>query len=154
MVLIDILEEPVGDIYKQLLAAVADLARTVLLVRDTTYPLSDLGLRLLDDLERYELSRDHRSTWPGTRLLEGAKEVRTYTVNHHVLELITAAADRLYGWLQPELPEDPSFCRADGTPVLTTISHERDSYLTLAGDELDRIQPEIQGIVYSVRFSE
>jgi hypothetical protein len=39
--------------------------------------------------------------------------------------------------VHPDLPEDLSFVRADGTPLLVTIAHEQDGYLELTREDYD-----------------
>jgi hypothetical protein len=46
---------------------------------------------------------------------------------------------RLFGWRQPELPEDLALLREDGTAVLASICHEHDAYLQLTDEEYERV---------------
>jgi hypothetical protein len=45
----------------------------------------------------------------------------------------------LYEWQQPERPEDLALLRRDGTPLLGSSAHERDGFLVLDEDELERL---------------
>jgi hypothetical protein len=51
------------------------------------------------------------------------------------LSRLTKAADSIYAWRQPALPEDLCALRADDTPWLASIAHEGDAWLELTPDE-------------------
>ena len=60
------------------------------------------------------------------------------------------ATDHLYGWAQPELPEDLCLVGENGLPYLTTISHEQESYFHLSAKErADLVQaiPQIDSLL-------
>ncbi len=62
-----------------------------------------------------------------------------YDYGPECAELLKQATDRLYGWLQPALPEDLCLLRADGSEWLVTIAHEHTSYLCLSSGEHTRL---------------
>ncbi|MBX3128286.1 MAG: hypothetical protein KF718_16295 [Polyangiaceae bacterium] len=56
-----------------------------------------------------------------------------------LVEILVRASDSLYGWQQPQLPEDLAFLRTDGSTVLGTVAHEEDGWLELADQEYSSI---------------
>jgi hypothetical protein len=60
-----------------------------------------------------------------------------------MVEQLALAADGLFDWVEPRLPEDPCLLREDGTAWLTTIAHERDAYFTLTPEERDQLLREV-----------
>ena len=95
--------------------------------------------RLIDGILPYLVSKSETSEWPGTKLFGHTATVYAFRLAAPVFELLTSYASGLYEWLQPKLPEDLSFLCFDQRPWLTTISHERDSYLTMSEMELKSI---------------
>jgi hypothetical protein len=53
--------------------------------------------------------------------------------------VLKKATNALYGWVQPELPEDLCLLRDEKEAWLVSIAHERDSYLCLSEDERSRL---------------
>jgi hypothetical protein len=94
-------------------------------------PLSRRGHDALARLEPCLLRRSEATEWPGTRLISGTATVFSYGVSDFLCKALQESADALYDWQQPELPEDLCFTRADGTAVLTTVSHECDAFLDI-----------------------
>lgn len=75
------------------------------------------------------------SEWPGTRLLNQRASVFCYNFGVECAQVLKEATNSLYAWQQPDLPEDLCLLFTDGDPWLVTISHERDSYLSLTEEE-------------------
>ena len=50
-------------------------------------------------------------------------------------DILVKAADGLFDWLEPRLPEDLCLLRSDGSPWLVTITHERDAYFVMSREE-------------------
>lgn len=69
-----------------------------------------------------------------------------FALTDRVVDAISAASVGLYGWQQPELPEDPALLRADGSAILATIAHERDAYLELSEDEIAELTKTLPGL--------
>jgi len=145
----DLLAEPIGDLYRKLLDFAVNECRTALLVVRKRPPLTPQGLALVNRLKPFLASKEECTAWPGTgsadkddhelvALVEPAS-VRRYDYVPQCAELLKQATDRLYAWLQPELPEDLCLLRDDGSEWLVTIAHEHDSYLCLSAEEHTRL---------------
>jgi hypothetical protein len=101
--------------------------------------------------------------WPGTILGNGdisksdhgdntstGPTIYKYYLNKETAEILKNATHGLYSWIQPNLPEDLSLLRPDGSPWLVSITHERDGYLELSTDEKEQLfeaLPEIASIL-------
>lgn len=133
---IDVVREPAGEAYQALITSVASLASTFSVVIRPELGISPACLALLEKLAPFLIRAGERRVWPGTELIGGTAEVREYALSPQAIELLTSEITRLYGWQQPDAPEDPCLYRADGRPVLVTISHEADAFLEVSSDEL------------------
>ena len=149
--LVDILEEPRGDVYRGLLKATSQGASRFLFVLRSGEALGETVAALLSTLEPHLVSRENVREWPGTRLLDETAEACAYHVNAVTLATIENAAPALYHWLHPDLPEDLCVIRPDGSPLLISISHEHDAYLNITERELDEIQRVVPGLVLALR---
>jgi hypothetical protein len=124
----ELLDEPVGRDYRSLIeAAVAERATGVLAVGGAE--MSDSGRRLVESL-RPHLARPPVAG-PGGQLLH-------FHLGAESSELLLSAADRLFAWRGPTLPDNLCFFRADGSPWLVTIAAERLGYIELT--PLERVR--------------
>jgi hypothetical protein len=145
----DLLAEPIGDLYRELLDFAVGECRTALLVVHKSPPLVRQGLDLLSRLKPFLTSKAESKVWPGTGSPDMAdhefmvsiepSSVYRYAYGRQCAGLLKQATDRLYAWLQPELPEDLCLLRADGSEWLVTIAHEHVSYLCLSSEEHSRL---------------
>lgn len=133
---IDLTEEPVGQLWHALLDALASHADHLQLVlRDgAALAVGSLGGELLARMQPFLIEQIRRSSWPGTVLRDHAATILHYSMQ--ALPMVRDAADRLYAWQQPDLPEDLALLRADGSPLLASITHEHDAWLDLDDVEL------------------
>lgn len=139
--------EPADTNYRDLIKFCGSIASKMLLVvRD---PEKDPGaeiLSVLTRLEPYLVESVRTNKWPGTILLTDQATVYCYRVSEGLDALLSELKTSLFGWLHPEAPEDPCFCRSDGEPLLVTTSHEHDAYLLLTASEhalLERQFPDL-----------
>jgi hypothetical protein len=141
---------PAGKVYCELVRFGCALATEALLVvRDPDIEpegaIADKLLALIPFLK--DSSRVQE--WPGTRLLYDDANVAMlyrYQTSAELAQALVSMRPALLDWLHPEAPEDLCFIRADGSPILVTISHEKDAYLLLTKDEksqLDESSPEL-----------
>lgn len=145
----DLLAEPTGDLYRELLDFAVGECRTALLVVRKSPPLAPQGRELLNRLKPFLASKEESKVWPGTELSPGADpqfvalvetaSVYRYDYEPECAEFFKQTTDRLYAWLQPELPEDLCLLRDDGSEWLVTIAHEHDCYLCLSCEEHARL---------------
>mgnify|MGYP001593241357 CR=1 FL=1 len=132
--------EPTDETYASLLQFASRWCSTALLVVREHLGLSELGAALTKQLEPFLLERCTSSSWPGTTLLDGLASVSTYRLDPTVVEGLSAATTGLYGWQQPELPEDLCLLRPGGDPWLVTIAHEGDGFVVLEPTELEGLR--------------
>lgn len=109
--------------------------------------LSLEGRHVLDAMSSFRVESKLVSEWPGTVLHGHQATLSTYTLTPALGRIIKEAANSLFSWQHPNLPEDLCLRRADGTPWLVTIAHESDGYLELTDlEHRDLVQrlPEIE----------
>jgi hypothetical protein len=125
-----------GSLYRAVLefAVEQSLSSVLLVVRDLR-GLAESGRAILDQLAPFLVAREASASWPGTELFNHTATVFRYRFDADVASCLVASADGLLEWVEPSHPEDPCILRADGTPWLTTIAHERDAYFTLTRPE-------------------
>jgi hypothetical protein len=141
----NILSEPAGDVYRSLLVFAAQQSSLFSLVWrrqlkfDATANAIEAALR--PDLESEKETRE----WPGTELIGHTAIVRRYRLSTDSVAIL-ASAERLYGWLAPERPEDLAFYREDSRCWLASIAHERDAYVDVDADELEALRAGVPGL--------
>lgn len=138
-----IIREPRGAHYRQMLTSLARLRTSALLVLHDgiVVALGSPGQGIVAALRDHRASEHRASKWPGTELFYGGEAtVISMPLDAEALAILLAATSRLYGWRQPDLPEDPCLFRADGSVVLATIAHEADAYVDLTADEWAQVQ--------------
>ena len=151
--------EPYGEAYRRLLDLASVRCSTFTLIIQPllakTERLDELrpqGRQLIESLALYCVEQAEVTAWPGTELLGGTRSatIYRYTLNGLSVVLLKKAADRLYAWMQPDLPEDPCFYTADGGVWLATIAHEGEAFVRLTSDckaALDGSIPELRLIL-------
>jgi hypothetical protein len=78
--------------------------------------------------------------WPGTKSSSDQPVMAyEYQISESCLAIIKRVSHSLYEWEQPNLPEDIAFLRETKGAMLTTISHERDAYLSLSDAEYNEL---------------
>jgi hypothetical protein len=136
---IEIAREPRGRVYGELLYRAfpwcSHLVLVVVPLPGGADPLLVSGRRVLAALGPYLMSAIDDATWPGTRLEGATGRVHRYRLHPEVLDVVTGATDRLYGWCPPELPQDLALLRGNGSPFLTTVSQEGWATLTVTDEE-------------------
>lgn len=137
-----------GNIYYSLINYAKNYCDTILLVIRNSVWIEPTVETILKQLEQFLKSKVSGSEWPGTRLFYGATAtIYRYKLCPESAEILKGAADGLYNWVQPELPEDICLLRSDDSHWLVTISHEKESYLMLTPEEKDyllKIIPELK----------
>jgi len=142
-----LLKDPSKDLYGKLIDYAAGECKFLQLVVRKTMPLGSNGTIVLEKLESYLISKIESSEWPGTKLLEGTALIFRYYFRPECAEILKRAANSLFSWKQPNLPEDLSFFKDDEDIWLASITHEKDGYLCLSKEEklkLFQALPEVQ----------
>jgi hypothetical protein len=130
----DLRQEPLGAVYRALVAAAAEVCDGFVLVRRHEATITESALRVIEHLSPWLLEESEASEWPGTELL-GHTAVYKFKATAETLAFLAQRVDRLYAWCQPDLPEDLCLLREDGSPWLATIAHEADGFLMLSEAE-------------------
>lgn len=136
----DVLVEPRGDVLVE-----AYTSSVSMVVRDGL-GLNAAGKHLLNRLHPHLAEQRRSRSWPGTSLLRGEATVLRYQLTAEVLEALLHASPGLYGWKQPDLPEDLAFLRGDGSVLLASISHEGDAILSVSDQEYDGLASRVTGL--------
>lgn len=140
-----ITEEPQGVTYRQLIVyALRRCSSLTLVIRDTVS--SESATEVLKKIEKYQIKKEQRSEWPGTKLIDHTATVFTYDTASGIGDTLHKLADRLYDWVQPSLPEDLCFSTKEDDPWLVTISHERDAYLNITEEEFNTLIAEVPAL--------
>lgn len=136
----DFNQEPRGDLLKALLSESAGLAATCGFIVQGDPPSGQRAARLLAELSPYPKTSKKVSSWPGTDLHgENSAVQYQYAFTPPVAKLLYEAAEGLYDWVAPNLPEDLHLLRQDGSVLLGCVAHERDAWLELDKGELARL---------------
>jgi hypothetical protein len=103
-------------------------------------------------LEPWQLDEKQVDAWPGTRLAEsaGGAAFLTFECTARSGEVLTSAAESLWQWRQPELPEDPCFFREDRRPFFFSVTHERQAFIDAERDEIAELRG--RGLKYGVEL--
>lgn len=135
-VIYDLTREPMGDDYRRLIHVSLIYCDSFLLVMRPSLAISDSCVAVMNCLSPYLLGKSEESEWPGTKLLDDEKAtVYKYRLTRESAKILSEITDRLYLWIQPNLPEDLALLRKSGEPWLVSISHEKDGYLRISTDE-------------------
>lgn len=87
------------------------------------------------------------SEWPGTKLLDGTAELYKYKLDAISKATLIEIGCGLFDWIQPSMPEDLSFLYQNGQNCLTSISHEKDAWLSINDNEYLDVVKKLDGIV-------
>jgi hypothetical protein len=128
--------EPSGTAYRELIAFCGSLATELLLVVREDMETGARVAAVLDQLQPYLRRCTRERAWPGTELLGSGALVYRYAVHPSSLRLLSTMNTRLFDWVQPKAPEDLSFTRSTGEPILVTTAHESEGHLLLTDAEL------------------
>lgn len=135
----NLLTEPTDNLYRDLIDHATGDCEIALLVVRQSLSLDSNAKTILARLEAFLKQKERSPEWPGTRLLGRAARVFQYSLEPECATILKQAADALYGWRQPSLPEDLCLLRDDKSPWLVSIAHERDGFLRLSQDERRRL---------------
>lgn len=143
--------EPVtGQDYGELLRALSPIAASFgLIVRMPFAVLHEQARVVLERLGEHLIDATETQTWPGSQIVGRMTVERfLFRLDASSLDVLVSSASSLYDWVNPMLPEDLHFLRADGSAVLGTVAQENDAWLELTPAEYERIADRIpQGVV-------
>lgn len=78
---------------------------------------------LIEDIRDHFIKRKIQAEWETTRLSDSTAYVFYFKLNNATKLFLKEYSDSLFGWINPELPEDLMFYQ-DDTCVLASCSHE------------------------------
>lgn len=152
--MIRICDDPKGEAYGKLIDyAVSRCSRFVLVVQDDL-GFSESGKKVLAALEPHLIEKTRSDQWPGTRILDKTAWVCYYRCSEKAAEILKEAANSLFSWQQPALPEDLSFLTEDGTPWLVNTAHESWAGIKGEPEEAISLSNSIQGLFLRGEFNE
>jgi hypothetical protein len=141
--MIEIAVEPSGAAYQALIALALKDCATGSVITRPNLGLAASASQLLEDLSPWLVEETAVREWPGTKLLDGVAKLYRFKAVPEV-EPVLRRVDRLYGWLQPEYPEDLAFYNDDETIWLESCAHEGFASLEVSSrseQELARLMP-------------
>lgn len=137
--------------HRTLMLVGAAWGRYALLVSRDASAMRHSVKHFLRRLEPFDLSSALTTTWPGTTLCAGdTATVFRFDLTPESATLLGEHVSSIFDWLEPEHLEDLCFLRADGSAWFTSITHERDAFLTLTSSEARALAiqfPDVWGIV-------
>jgi len=139
-----IAREPRGPQLRALLEVGLDYCDRFL-VALTDMKRSQRAEELLASLEPFLIERRETNEYPAGSVPWCTITVSTYRLNRASLELLLAATDRLFDWLEPELPNDLCLLRGDEAWLITMAS-DRVALLALDGPERLDVSQRIPGL--------
>jgi hypothetical protein len=144
----DFTEEPAADLLRSLLIEASEFVTTCGFVVQTDFPTTNQrATRLATELHSYLKTTEEVASWPGTQLYGEKRAIGyEYTFSQHVAGLLLEAADGLYDWVAPDLPEDLHLLRQDGSVFLGSVAHERDAWLEAEQEEFARLAQSVLGL--------
>jgi hypothetical protein len=112
---------------------------------------SQEALEALGRLREYLVDEQQKSEWPGTVLFGSTASVFTYRLDAGSANVLLGLGSSFSGWLEPRLPEDVGFLRADSSVWLGSVAHERDVFLELSDEEFSMLSSLAPGVAARLR---
>lgn len=148
MLELEVHNNPSGDAYHKLIDLAFEKSERFHLVVRKELALSDRAEQLLSDLEPSLMKKVESSEWASTLLLNNTAYVYYYKADQHAHDILQQAANTLYDWQQPALPEDLAFFKAQGEAWLAASSHEEHCHLTITHEELQQFVDNIPTLTF------
>lgn len=121
-----------GKKYHEFIDLVSKYSDKFLLVERKDMDSSDNLKKVLKNLESSLIEMKEQSEWPSTMLGDGGTaKVYYYNIDNNSKRILKEAANSLFSWEQPDLPEDLCFIKDDNAWV-STSSHE--GYCDISSD--------------------
>ena len=129
-----------GQVYKELIAIAFDICDEFILVRRYDMDFDESAKRIIELLEPFIVEMNQRSSWPGTILLEQTADVYKYRTAKEAQKVLLDAAQSLFSWVQPGLPEDLCFLKNQEAWMSNTAHEKQCIFENLSPDELLQLQ--------------
>lgn len=145
--MIDIVSEPTGAVYHALVSYAFEQCEEFLLVTRNQLSIEDSAKAILRALKPWQSGQVEASAWPGTELLDRSKApVYYFRCRSEAASILQTAVNGLYGWQQPQFPEDLCFLKPGRRAWLVSIAHERDAYFDCDQSLLTAIQSHVPNL--------
>lgn len=144
--MIRLITEPRDETYKALLSFAVSRCESFSLIWRYRLSSKNVTDNILNSLGPFLVTEEETREWPGTQLLKAKATIRHYQCTPEVLPILYSI-NGLYQWLHPKYPEDLVFYLKNGESWLTSISHERESWISdtsLTAEELLRAIPTLR----------
>lgn len=138
----ELTENPTGEVYRELIDALCTDS-------DQFYFITRKELRynpqILAQFEPYIIKTYQTKEWANTLTRGPAAIVYVMASNPETSQLLQQAADSLYDWVAPNLPEDLTFLK-NNFAWFTCTTHERFGGFSIRSDYYKHLMCEIPGI--------
>jgi hypothetical protein len=130
-----------GWFYGDVLEASLDYADAVGLFVQERPRIYRSTAAIVEGLNPFFIEQRQVDKWPGTTTLRSKADVLyLFTYCEPIVEIFLGLTQSIYDWLQPDRPEDLHLLRADGSPWLASIAHEKKAWLELRDGELAELR--------------
>jgi hypothetical protein len=126
-------DEPRGTAYHQLVMAAA-LFSDRFSMYTTGMALTETAISTLRDLEPFRVGLRDTSIVPGSVLARGTVTLHEFKVSPESLIVLDRAADRLFEWAEPHLPNDLAFL-AGNREFLVALASDAEATLEVTEEE-------------------
>lgn len=151
--MIEIYDDPRDDAYRALIDYSVEKCAKFVLVKVESISYNDNARKVLNKLEPYLINKIKSDKWPGTRSGSDNNLVYTYKLNEESAKILKEAANSLFSWIQPNLPEDLSFITEDDKEWLINTSHEKMASLQIDEKEAKLLSNSINGLFIKGDFN-
>jgi Leucine-rich repeat (LRR) protein len=151
--MIEIYDNPKDEAYRSLIDYAVKKCTKFVLVEVKDISSSSNVKKVLTALEPYIINKIRSNKWPGTRSGSNNNLVYTYEFNEKSARILKEAANSLFSWAQPNLPEDLSFITEDGKEWLVNIAHEKIATLEIDEEEAKLLSNSINGLFLKGDFN-
>jgi hypothetical protein len=141
-----IVEEPIGEIYTNLLTLAPSRCSTFTFTRRYGLNFGQSAKLVTKSLADHLIGEVESKSWPGTTIEKGLGVVRKYRITPASIKVL-AEAPGLYSWMHPKRPEDLSFYLPDNNIWLWSTAHEDESFIedsTLSIEKIHKVVPGLQ----------
>lgn len=141
----DIVREPRGDVLNKLIDVALEACDRFTIERSEMV-MSQRGAEVFRRLQPFLLSRAEVSETPGSIYVPpDTITLCTYSLDEEAAEVIRDATDALYGWVEPDLPQDLCFLRGSA-PWLINNAPDRAACLVVSDEEAEAIRRAVPGL--------
>jgi hypothetical protein len=107
--------------------------------------LTDHAKSVLDSSSPFLLECEETDRYPAAVLPWGTVTICSYSLTLESARILLSATNRLFDWLEPDLPNDLCFLKGD-EPWLITMASDRVALLALEQEEMDSLCRRIPGL--------